>query len=67
MMLTASQVQEHLMVLKIAFHPSSPFAGMINLESAGGLLTLPNSEQHQVRDAMSAELVEMVFGKQGAA
>ncbi len=62
-MLTEEQVQDHLMVLKIAFDPSSPFAGMIDMESDGGLLALPNDEQHQVRNAMPPELVEMVFGK----
>jgi hypothetical protein len=34
---------------------------MINLNSKGGLLTLPIPEQQQVRDAMSPELVRMVF------
>jgi hypothetical protein len=64
-MLSKEQIEEHLNVLRIACHPESPFRGMINLESDGGLLSLPIPEQQQVRDAMDPELVEMVFDPEG--
>ena len=61
-MLNDDEVQEHLMMLRVAFDPESPFKGMINMKGEGGLLSLPLPEQHQVKNAMSPELVEMVFG-----
>lgn len=62
-MLTNEEVNDHLIALSLAFDPESPFRGMINMESPGGLLTLPIPEQHQVRNAMDDELVKMVFGE----
>ena len=61
-MLSEEEVQDHLNVLRIAFDPESPFRGMVDMESDGGLLSLPIPEQHQVRNAMSPKLVKMVFG-----
>lgn len=61
-MLNKQQIDEHLNVLRIAFDPKSPFLGMIDMEGDGGLLSLPIPDQHQVRNAMSPELVKMVFG-----
>tara|TARA_Y100000310_G_scaffold315809_2_gene366818 strand:- start:7644 stop:7838 length:195 start_codon:yes stop_codon:yes gene_type:complete len=64
-MLTTEQIEEHITVLHIAFDPKSPFQGMIDLNSDGGLLTLSIPEQHQVHNAMSPKLKEMVFGPKG--
>jgi len=61
-MLSKQEVQDHLNVLRIAFDPESPFHGMVDMDDDDGLLSLPISEQHQVRNAMSRELVKMVFG-----
>ena len=62
-MLSKEEVQDHLNVLRIASDPESPFYGMIDMGGEGGLLSLPINEQHQVRNAMSPELVAMVFGR----
>ena len=63
-MLTDKQVQNHLTALRVNFAPESPFKGMINLYSEGGLMTLAADEQWQVHDAMSDDLKVMVFGEQ---
>jgi len=63
-MLTDKQVQNHLTVLRVNFDPESPFKGMIDLYSEGGLMTLDADEQWQVHDAMSDDLKVMVFGEQ---
>jgi hypothetical protein len=63
-MLTDKQVQNHLTTLRVNFDPESPFKGMINLYSEGGLMTLAADEQWQVHDAMSDDLKAMVFGEQ---
>ena len=63
-MLTDKQVQNHLTTLRINFDPESPFKGMIDLYSEGGLMTLDADEQWQVHDAMSDDLKVMVFGEQ---
>jgi len=62
-MLTDEQVQEQLTVLRVNFDPESPFKGMIDLYSEGGLMTLDADEQWQVHDAMSDNLKVMVFGE----
>ena len=63
-MLTDKQVQQQLTVLRVNFDPESPFKGMIDLYSKGGLMTLDTDEQWQVHDAMSDDLKVMVFGEQ---
>ena len=63
-MLTDKQVQDHLTTLRVNFDPESPFKGMIDLYSKGGLMTLDADEQWQVHDAMSDDLKVMVFGEQ---
>ena len=63
-MLTDKQVQQQLTVLRVNFDPESPFKGMIDLYSKGGLMTLDADEQWQVHDAMSDDLKVMVFGEQ---
>jgi hypothetical protein len=63
-MLTDKQVQNHLTTLRVNFDPESPFKGMIDLYSKGGLMTLDADEQWQVHDAMSDDLKVMVFGEQ---
>ena len=63
-MLTDKQVQDHLTTLRVNFDPESPFKGMIDLYSKGGLMTLDADEQWQVHDAMSDNLKVMVFGEQ---
>ena len=63
-MLTDKQVQDHLTTLRVNFDPESPFKGMIDLYSKGGLMTLAADEQWQVHDAMSDDLKVMVFGEQ---
>ena len=63
-MLTDKQVQNHLTTLRVNFDPESPFKGMIDLYSKGGLMTLDTDEQWQVHDAMSDDLKVMVFGEQ---
>jgi type III secretory pathway lipoprotein EscJ len=62
-MLTDKQVQQQLTVLRVNFDPESPFKGMIDLYSKGGLMTLDADEQWQVHDAMSDDLKVMVFGE----
>ena len=62
-MLTDKQVQNHLTTLRVNFDPESPFKGMIDLYSKGGLMTLDADEQWQVHDAMSDDLKVMVFGE----
>ena len=61
-MLTQKQIQNHLTTLRVNFDPESPFKGMIDLYSKGGLMTLDTDEQWQVHDAMSDDLKVMVFG-----
>ena len=63
-MLTDKQVQDHLTTLRVNFDPESPFKGMIDLYSKGGLMTLDADEQWQVHDAMRDDLKVMVFGEQ---
>ena len=63
-MLTDKQVQDHLTTLRVNFDPESPFKGMIDLYSKGGLMTLDADEQWQVHDAMRDDLKGMVFGEQ---
>ena len=62
-MLTDKQIQEQLIVLRVNFDPESPFKGMIDLYSEGGLMTLEIDEQWQIHDAMSDDLKGMVFGE----
>jgi len=62
-MLTDKQIQEQLTTLRLNFDPESPFKGMIDLYSDGGLMTLGTDEQWQVHDAMSDDLKGMVFGE----
>ena len=62
-MLTDKQVQNHLTTLRVNFDPESPFKGMIDLYSKGGLMTLDADEQWQVHDAMSDDLKVMGFGE----
>ncbi len=62
-MLTDKQIQEQLTVLRVNFDPESPFKGMIDLYSEGGLMTLPADEQWQIHNAMSDDLKVMVFGE----
>tara|TARA_Y100000310_G_C19989266_1_gene493355 strand:+ start:285 stop:494 length:210 start_codon:yes stop_codon:yes gene_type:complete len=61
-MLTDKQIQEQLTVLRVNFDPESPFKGMIDLYSDGGLMTLEIDEQWQIHNAMSDDLKVMVFG-----
>jgi len=65
-MLTDKQIQEQLTVLRVNFDPESPFKGMIDLYSDGGLMTLGADEQWQIHDAMSDDLKVMVFGERDA-
>jgi type III secretory pathway lipoprotein EscJ len=62
-MLTDKQIQEQLTVLRVNFDPESPFKGMIDLYSEGGLMTLEINEQWQIHNAMSDDLKVMVFGE----
>jgi len=64
-MLTDTQIQEQLAVLRINFDPESPFKGMIDLYCKGGLMTLETDEQWQIHGAMSDDLKVMVFGGSG--
>ena len=59
-MLSSEEIEEHLMMLRLEFDPESPFKGMIDLKD--GLLSMPIPDQHQIHDAMTPELKEMVFG-----
>jgi len=60
--LTDEQVNEHLTTLRVACDPRSPFHGMVNFKSEGGLLSLPIPQQQQIFDAMPKDLRAMVEG-----
>ena len=61
MKLTDEEIAEHHVALRIACDPSSPFYGMVSFEDS--LLSLPIPQQHQIYNAMSDDLREMVEAK----
>jgi hypothetical protein len=56
--LTAEQIEEHLITIRMHLDPDSPFQGMINFND--GLMALPIPQQQQIYDAMPDDLRTMV-------
>jgi hypothetical protein len=59
-MITNKGIEDHLIVLRMNCDPESPFFGMVDMASDGGLLTLPIDDQKAVYEAMDAPLKSMV-------
>jgi hypothetical protein len=54
--LTKQQIEDHLITLRVNCDPASPFCGMIDMASPGGLLTETVEDQITVYKALDKDL-----------
>jgi len=54
--LTPQQIEDHLITLRVNCDPASPFCGMIDMASPGGLLTETVEDQIAVYKALDKDL-----------